>query len=442
MHTKFHTYLFVFLNLILSLATCSVLAAEVRDIRVAQQEGVTRLVFELSEAAEHRIFPLSNPDRIVLDISGVDLNASVVNGLSALTSDVLMRVRYARRDSGVRFVLDLGQAAKAKSTVLAANGTYGPRILVELEYGVRKPATIVKSLANLSKEKRDIVIAIDPGHGGKDPGALGQYNVREKDIVLSIGKELANRINAVDGFKAVLTRSTDTYLQLRDRSRVARDANADLMISIHADAFTKSSARGASVWALSLSGKSSEMGRWLAQQENSADLVGGISLDDKDQLLAEVLLDMSMNSTIQMSLNIGKSVLGEMKGVAVLHKDTVQQAGFVVLKSPDIPSILIETGFVSNKTEAKNLSSRTYRVKLADSISKGVIGYFTKNAPDGTLVAWKQKKHSDYVYTVSKGDTLSEIARRNQVSLPVLRQANSLSNDVIWIGQKLVIPAG
>ena len=442
MHTKFRTYLFIFINLILSLAACSALAVEVRDIRVAQQEGVTRLVFELSDTAEHRIFPLSNPDRIVLDISGVDLNASVVNGLSALSSDVLMRVRYARRDSGVRFVLDLGQAAKAKSTVLAANGTYGPRILVELEYGARKPATIVKSLASLSKEKRDIVIAIDPGHGGKDPGALGKYNVREKDIVLSIGKELARRINAVDGFKAVLTRSTDKYLQLRDRSRVAREANADLMISIHADAFTKSSARGASVWALSLSGKSSEMGRWLAQQENSADLVGGISLDDKDQLLAEVLLDMSMNSTIQMSLNIGKSVLGEMKGVAVLHKNTVQQAGFVVLKSPDIPSILVETGFVSNKTEAKKLSSRTYRVKLAGSISKGVIEYFTKNAPDGTLVAWKQKQHSEYVYTVSKEGTLSEIARRNQVSLSILRQANKLNNDVIWIGQKLVIPAG
>jgi N-acetylmuramoyl-L-alanine amidase len=311
-----------------------------------------------------------------------------------------------------------------------------------LEYGVRKPATIVKSLANLSKEKRDIVIAIDPGHGGKDPGALGQYKVREKDVVLSIGKELANRINAVDGFKAVLTRSTDTFLQLRDRSRVARDANADLMISIHADAFTKSSARGASVWALSLSGKSSEMGRWLAQQENSADLVGGISLDDKDQLLAEVLLDMSMNSTIQMSLNIGESVLGEMRGVAVLHKNSVQQAGFVVLKSPDIPSILIETGFVSNKTEAKNLSSRTYRVKLAASISKGVIDYFVKNAPDGTLVSWKQGRHSDSVYVVEKGDTLSEIARRNRVSLSNIREANKLKNDVIWIGQKLVIPAG
>lgn len=442
MHTKIRNYCFILFYLILSVASVDLYAAQVRDIRVAQEEGVTRLVFELSETSDHRIFPLSNPDRIVLDVSGVNLGASVVNGLSALTSDVLMRVRYARRDDGVRFVLDLAQKAKAKSTVLAANGSYGPRILVELEYGERQPVKIVKSLANLSKEKRDIVIAIDPGHGGKDPGALGQYKVREKDIVLSISKELANRINAVDGFKAVLTRSTDTYLKLRDRSRVAREANADLMISVHADAFTKPSARGASVWALSLSGKSSEMGRWLAQQENSADLVGGISLDDKDQLLAEVLLDMSMNSTIQMSLNVGESVLDKMKGVAVLHKDSVQQAGFVVLKSPDIPSILVETGFVSNKTEAKNLSSRTYRVKLADSISRGVIEYFTKNAPDGTLVAWKQSKQSDYVYTVTRGDTLSEIARRNQVSLLVLRQANNLNNDVIWIGQKLVIPTG
>lgn len=441
MHTKFRPYFFVFLHLLFALAWGDALAADVRDIRVAQQEGVTRLVFELSAESEHRIFPLSNPERIVLDINGGDLDASVVNGLSALTSDVLMRVRYAKRDTGVRFVLDLAQKAKAKSTVLAASGAYGPRILVELEYGTRKPVTIVKSLANLSKEKRDIVIVIDPGHGGKDPGALGQYKVREKDIVLSIGKELAKRINNADGFKAVMTRSTDTYLQLRDRSRVAREANADLMISIHADAFTKPSARGASVWALSLSGKSSEMGRWLAQQENSADLVGGISLDDKDQLLAEVLLDMSMNSTIQMSLNVGESVLSEMRGVAVLHKDSVQQAGFVVLKSPDIPSILIETGFVSNKTEAKNLSSRAYRIKLADSISQGVIDYFTKNAPDGTLLAWKQSKQTEGVYTVSKGDTLSEIARRNRVSLEVLRQVNRLNNDVIWIGQKLAIPA-
>jgi N-acetylmuramoyl-L-alanine amidase len=442
MHTKFHTHLCVFITLILSVASFYVAAADVRDIRVAQQEGVTRLVFELSGSSDHRLFPLSNPERIVLDISNVELTSSVMSSLSSLSSDILSRVRYAKRDNGVRFVLDLVRSVKAKSSVLAANGTYGPRILIELEYGVRKPATIVKSLATLSQEKRDIVIAIDPGHGGKDPGALGQYKVREKDIVLSIAKELAKRIDAVDGFKSVLTRSTDTYLKLRDRSRVAREANADLMISIHADAFTKSSARGASVWALSLSGKSSEMGRWLAQQENSADLVGGISLDDKDQLLAEVLLDMSMNSTIHMSLNIGKSVLGEMRGVARLHKDTVQQAGFVVLKSPDIPSILIETGFVSNKTEAKNLSSRTYRVKLAASIAKGTVEYFTKNAPDGTLVAWKQKKHSDYIYAVTKGDTLSEIARRNNVSLTVLRQANNLKNDVIWIGQKLVIPAG
>ena len=394
MHTKFRYCLSVLISLLLAFASLSVLAAEVRDIRVAQQEGVTRLVFELSENSGHRIFPLSNPDRIVLDISGAILTPSVVNSLSALSSDVLMRVRYARRDDGVRFVLDLGQSVKAKSTVLAPNDTYGPRILVELEYGVRKPATIVKSLADLSKEKRDIVIAIDPGHGGRDPGALGQYKVREKDIVLSIGKELASRINAVDGFKAVMTRSTDTYLQLRDRSRIAREANADLLISVHADAFTKPSARGASVWALSLSGKTSEMGRWLAQQENSADLVGGISLDDKDQLLAEVLLDMSMNSTIQMSLNVGESILGNMKNVAVLHKDSVQQAGFVVLKSPDIPSILVETGFVSNKIEAKNLSSRAYRVKLAAAISKGVIDYFNENAPDGTLIAWKQRAQS------------------------------------------------
>ncbi|MGB5998180.1 MAG: N-acetylmuramoyl-L-alanine amidase [Marinomonas sp.] len=441
MHNEFRTYLFVFCHFFLLLVSFDVSAAEIRDIRVGQQAGVTRLVFELSAASEHRMFPLSNPDRVVLDISKVQLSEKVVNNLSALSSGVLMRVRYARRNDGVRFVLDLSQQVRAKSTVLAASGGYGPRILVELSYGKKQVAKTVKSLASIESAKRDIVIAIDPGHGGKDPGALGKYRVREKDIVLSIAKELARRINKVDGFKAVLTRSTDVFLKLRDRSKVAREANADLMVSIHADSFTRASAHGASVWALSLSGKSSEMGRWLAQQENSADLVGGISLDDKDQLLAEVLLDMSMNSTIQMSLNVGNSVLNDLKGVARLHKSSVQQAGFVVLKSPDIPSILIETGFVSNGTEAKNLSSKTYRYKLASAISSGIVGYFTKNAPKGSLVAWKQQRHAGYAYTVAKGDTLSQIARRNNVSLSALRSANSLKNDVIWIGQKLLIPA-
>ena len=441
MHNKIRSCLFVVCQVFLLFACFQVSAAEIRDIRVAQQHGTTRLVFELSAASDYRLFPLSNPDRIVLDISKAHLSDAVVNGLSALSSGVLMRVRYARRNDGVRFVLDLSQYAKAKSTVLPAGGKYGPRILVELEYGPKQAAKVVKSFASIAKEKRDIVIVIDPGHGGKDPGALGKYRVREKDVVLSIGKELARRINRVDGFKAVLTRSTDVFLKLRDRSKVARDANADLMVSIHADSFTRASARGASVWALSLSGKSSEMGRWLATQENSADLVGGISLGDKDQLLAEVLLDMSMNSTIQMSLNVGNSVLNGLKGVARLHKNSVQQAGFVVLKSPDIPSILIETGFVSNGTEAKNLSSQTYRYKLASAVANGVVGYFTKNAPKGSLVAWKQQRHAGYSYTVARGDTLSEVARRNNVSLNKLRGANSLKNDVIWIGQKLLIPA-
>lgn len=441
MHNKIRDFLFVIGCLVLLCVSLRVSAEEIRDIRIAQQDGVTRLVFELSKAADHRLFPLSNPDRVVLDISGVELSQGVVNRLSALSSDVLMRVRYARRNDGVRFVLDLSKKVKAKSSVLPAAGEFGPRILVELEYGPSKTITSVKNLVKMSKEKRDIVIAIDPGHGGKDPGALGKYRVREKDVVLSIGKELARRINLVEGYKAVLTRSTDEFIKLRDRSRIAREANADLLISIHADSFTSPRARGASVWALSLSGKSSEMGRWLAQQENSADLVGGISLDDKDQVLAEVLLDMSMNSTIQMSLNVGESVLSDLDDVAKLHKGSVQQAGFVVLKSPDIPSILVETGFVSNNTEAKNLASRTYRYKLAGAISTGVVRYFEQNAPKGTLVAWKQMRHNGSTYTVSKGDTLSEIARRNQVSVQSLRNANTLKNDVIWIGQKLVIPA-
>ncbi|GAB3482673.1 N-acetylmuramoyl-L-alanine amidase [Marinomonas epiphytica] len=441
MHKKIYKTLTIVWALLAFCLMGSAIAADIKDVRVSQQEGVTRLVIELTSQTNHRLFPLVNPDRVVVDVNSATLPAATAAKLSNLSSKVLTRVRYAKRNSGIRLVLDLTGKVKAKSSVLSASGAYGPRILVELEYGVKKTAQVVKSVETIVAKKRDVVIVIDPGHGGKDPGALGKFKVREKDIVLSIAKELAKSLNAVDGFKAVLTRSTDKYLKLRERSLIARSANADLLISIHADAFTKSSARGASVWALSLSGKSSEMGRWLAQQESSADLVGGISLDDKDPLLAEVLLDMSLNSTIQMSLNVGESVLGKMKGMARLHKNTVQQAGFVVLKSPDIPSILVETGFVSNPTEAKNLSSRTYRVKMARAISQGVQEYYVQNPPDGTLIAWRKSGAASYVYTVSKGDTLSEIARRNKVSLQGLRQANSLKNDAIWVGQKLTIPA-
>lgn len=437
----------IFFNLLLTLSvlfTVNANAATVKDVRIAQENGLTRLIFDLSSPVSHRLFPLSNPDRIVLDIQDAEVASSLEKKLATLSSGVLRKLRAGKREDGTRFVLDLNQKVKAKSSVLAASSQYGPRVMVELSYGKTiNLSAPVKTTKNIANVKRDIVIVVDAGHGGKDPGALGQYKVREKDIVLSIAKELARKLNAIEGFKAVLTRSSDVYLKLRQRSKVAREANADLMVSIHADAFTNPKARGASVWALSLSGKTSEMGRWLAQQEQSAELVGGISLDDKDQLLAEVLLDMSMNSKIQFSLDIGAKVLTQMDKVAHMHKNTVQQAGFVVLKSPDIPSILVETGFVSNSTEAKNLGSAGYRKKLASAMSNGIVQAFSANPPEGSLLAWRlQNKNRLSSYVVSKGDTLSEIARKNRVSIAALRNANTLKNDVIWIGQKLVIPAG
>lgn len=421
--------------------SANIYAVTINDVRISQSSGLTRLIFDLSSKTTHRLFPLSNPDRIVVDISNSSLSKKAETALSRLSSGALTKVRTGTRDNGIRFVLDLNQKVKAKSSVLPASGKYGNRVIVDLSYGRSTNFSApVKTADNILSVKRDIVIVVDAGHGGKDPGAIGKYKIYEKHIVLSIAKELAKQINAVEGFKAVLTRSTDIYLPLRTRSRIAREANADLLISIHADAFTNSRARGASVWALSLSGKTSEMGRWLAQQEQAADLVGGISLDDKDQLLAEVLLDMSMNSKIQSSLDIGSKVLKKMDVIAHMHKNTVQQAGFVVLKSPDIPSILVETGFVSNATEAKNLGSLTYRKKMAKAISEGVVLAFRDSPPQGSLLAWKQQNKSSGSYVVAKGDTLSSIARKNRVSLVSLRSANSLKNDAIWVGQRLVIP--
>ncbi|TBR44892.1 AMIN domain-containing protein [Marinomonas agarivorans] len=442
MYTKIPSLFMKIASIFLLLFSILAQAGTINDIRISQSNGLTRLIFDLSKKADHRLFPLSNPDRIVLDINNGVLSSRVENKLSTLSSGALAKVRTGDRKNGIRFVLDLKQKVKAKSSVLPPSGKYGNRVIVDLSYGKSTNfSTPVKTADNILNIKRDIVIVVDAGHGGKDPGAIGKFKIKEKHIVLSIAKELAKRINATRGFKAVLTRSTDIYLPLRTRSKIAREANADLLVSVHADAFTNSRARGASVWALSLSGKTSEMGRWLAQQEQAADLVGGISLDDKDELLAEVLLDMSMNSTIQSSLNIGERVVKKMDVVAHMHKDTVQQAGFVVLKSPDIPSILVETGFVSNATEAKNLGSANYRKKIARSIAEGIVLAFRETPPQGSLLAWEQQNKLAGSYVVSKGDTLSSIARRNSVSLAALRRANSLKNDAIRIGQKLVIPA-
>ena len=282
-------------------------------------------------------------------------------------------------------------------------------------------------------------VVIDAGHGGEDPGALGPGRVREKDVVLAIAKELSALFKADTGFQSTMIRSGDYYVSLRGRRDLARKRQADLFVSIHADAFKRKQANGASVYALSTRGATSTAASYLAKRENAADLVGGVTLSDKDDLLAGVLADLSMTSTLDTSLKLGDKVLRNVDDVARLHKKNVEQAGFAVLKSPDIPSILVETGFISNPQESKKLATRSYQKRMAHAIHRGIRDWFLAHPPSGTLLAW-QKKQGGQQYVIARGDTLSAIAQRFSISLADLKSYNSITSSKIMVGQKLTIP--
>jgi len=289
---------------------------------------------------------------------------------------------------------------------------------------------------------RDILIAIDAGHGGDDPGALGPRRVREKDVVLAIARELAGRVNQQPGYRAMLVRKGDYFIPLRKRRDIARAAGADLFVSIHADAFTHSRARGSSVYALSPRGATSVSAAFLAERENGADLIGNVNLGEKDDMLAGVLTDLSMTATMDASLGVGARVLGAVGRVSILHKKRVEQAGFAVLKSPDMPSILVETGFISNPTEAERLNTRAYQQRMAKAIFEGLGNYFLNTPPPDTRVAALVRsgaRPSEYV--IARGDTLSGIAERYRVSVSEIVRTNRLGGaGGIQAGQRILIP--
>jgi N-acetylmuramoyl-L-alanine amidase len=287
---------------------------------------------------------------------------------------------------------------------------------------------------SIVKAKRDIVIAIDAGHGGKDTGAIGPRGSKEKHIVLSIARRLAKLVNAEPGMRAYLTRDSDKFIALRQRIELARHKKADMFISIHADAFRDQRAKGASVFVLSKRGASSVAAQWLADKENAADLVGGITLEDKDELLASVLLDLSQTASLEASLEVADTVLSGLKRVGHVHKKHVESAAFVVLKSPDIPSVLVETAFISNPDEERKLNSNSHQTKLARAIMSGIRNYFERNPPLDT------QQHSPQQHIVSRGDTLSTIAQRYQISLAKLKSNNDLDNNRLLVGDILLIP--
>ena len=413
-------------------------AASVIDARVWRAPDHTRLVLDLTDSVKHNIFLVSNPDRLVVDLTSSSLtNAGVLSKLD-LSKLPIKHIRYANKDNkDLRIVLDLSAPVKPKSFLLRADKKLKDRLVIDLyDKSTVKPQ--VKQ-ANVDG-RRDIVVAIDAGHGGEDPGAIGAGRVQEKHVVLAIAKQLKKLLEQQPGYKPYLTRSGDYYIGLSQRPALARKQHADMFISIHADSFTNPRARGASVFALSQRGSTSVMAKHLADRENRADLVGGLTLADKGDVLASVLLDLSMTASLDASIKVGNEVLKNMSAFAHLHSKRVEQAGFAVLKSADIPSILIETGFISNPGEAKKLSSRSYQQKMAKAIFQGVNSYFQAYPPSGTLLA-AQKNGQPRQYTVVSGDTLSAIAQRYRVSQNALKQYNQLQNTAIWVGQRLKIPA-
>ncbi|QXH56128.1 N-acetylmuramoyl-L-alanine amidase [Pseudomonas maumuensis] len=458
-------------GLLLTAVTVDALAVtQVKSMRLWRAPDNTRLVFDLSGPVQHSVFTLTAPDRLVIDINGAALGAP----LNVSTSNTpITSVRSAQRTpTDLRVVVDLKKAVSPKSFTLAPNAQYGNRLVVDLydqeadaiaasnptppptpQPPATTPAVPVTpaqpaiKLPPAPSGKRDIVVAIDAGHGGEDPGASGSRGQHEKDIVLDIAKELQRQINSEKGYRAELTRTGDYFIPLRKRTEIARKKGADLFVSIHADAAPSKAAFGASVFALSDRGATSETARWLADTENRSDLIGGagnVSLDDKDRMLAGVLLDLSMTATLSSSLNVGQKVLGNMGRVTPLHKQRVEQAGFMVLKSPDIPSILVETGFISNANEAAKLATRSHQQALARSIHTGVRQFFQQNPPPGTYIAWLRDSgkiaQGPREHTVRPGETLAMIAVRYQVSVAGLRSSNNLKTDELKVGQHLDIP--
>jgi len=414
-----------FVLFVVLLSSLSVFAAnKVTSTRVWPAEAYTRVTFEADGLFKYQTLSLKNPERLVLDIEDVPLNTILkLLPTQILTDDpYIQRLRVGQyQPNVVRVVVDLKQEVNFNVFALSPAGEYQHRLVLDIlplkdpvmamldkmdkELKTQpnttskptvepvptenKPPKSTPKKAEKPKKKRIITIAIDAGHGGEDPGASGAKGSREKDITLAIAKKLKARVDAEPNMRGVLTRKGDYFVSLGGRVVKARKLKADLFISIHADSFTKSSARGSSVFALSERGATSATARYLAKKENQSDLIGGVSLKDKDPILAKTLLDLSQAATINDSLKLGKSVLGYMGKINRLHKKHVEQAGFAVLKSPDIPSILVETAFISNPEEERKLNSRSHQDKLAKSILAGVKKYFAANPPLARTAAYQ-----------------------------------------------------
>jgi N-acetylmuramoyl-L-alanine amidase len=465
--------------LFLWISSFAAFSAQLNNITLSQQQaGKTSLYITISGPFTHKLFMLNNPSRVVLDLNNTDLKVNL--NQAGLTNSLIQQVRSGSSNSKtLRLVFDVSQQVQVRSSPwerkglrldilssAAGNGvthqhvaknplprtsqntvnrrnSSPAKVQVTEQNQPRivhtKPISIPHSPSN--KYLRDVVVVLDAGHGGKDPGARGPRRSEEKHVVLAITLKLKQLIDRQPGMKAVLTRSGDYYVGLRQRLDIARKYNGDIFVSIHADAFNNPHSQGASVFALSQSGATSEAARWIAEKENYSEL-GGVNLgelDDTNGVVRSVLIDLSQTATINAGLQMGSKVLSQLDDFTTLHNNKVEQARFMVLKSPDIPSILVETGFISNPREERNLTSSAYQTRLSQAIFQGIKSYFWDNPPHGSRI---EAMASNHIHIVRSGDTIPSIAARYHVTINALQAMNGLSaRAALRPGQKLVIPS-
>lgn len=421
--------------------------SRIQNVRVAPAPDKTRVVLDLPSAPRFTYFTLANPHRVVIDLASTsDETALSIDGK---TGSLLKRVRYStpKNPQSARLVLDLTRKTDPTLFAVAPDGASGHRLVIDLPDDnantSTRPSNAVRIDSSSNTRDRDIIVAIDAGHGGKDPGSVGPSGTYEKNITLSIAKKLAALIDAEPGMRSVMTRSGDYYVYPTKRPEIARDKKADLLISIHADAFSQPEPRGGSVWVLSMRRADSELGRWLEKTERHSELLGGaaevISDNASERYLAETIIGLSMDHSMSASYDLSKKVIGEMKQITRLHKRQPQAASFAVLTAPDIPSILVEVGFISNPQEEKNLLWETFRERLARSMFNATKDYFKEVPPDGTL--WAANKERNRTHKVRSGESLSLLAQRYNVKISSIREANNLRTDVVQVGQVLTIPS-
>ncbi len=420
-------------------------------VRIWPSPDNTRVVFDMKAAPEFTYFTLKNPLRLVIDLKNTSDSAKL-SGVEN-SGDLIKKLRYStpKNKSSARVVVELNRNTKPSLFAVTPNGSLGHRLVLDLpdsaprSSSTQSASTLTGSVViddTSSARDRDIIVAIDAGHGGHDPGSVGPAGTYEKHITLSIAKKLESKINREPGMRAIMTRSGDYYISPNRRPEIAREKKADLLISIHADAFSQPQPRGGSVWVLSTRRADTELGRWLEKSERHSELLGGAAevINDKssERYLTETILGLSMDHSMATSHDLGNKVVEELKQVTSLHKRKPQAASFAVLTAPDIPSILVEVGFISNPQEEKNLNWSKHRERLANAMFNAAKRYFKQVPPDGTL--WAQERVNNRTHKVRSGESLSLLAQRYNVKVSSIKAANDLSSDVVRVGQVLNIP--